>query len=57
MQTGNVLHVEKFETWMKDLPGDQVRALPLLITGKLRADRVRQTSSTPMVVVEDFGYV
>ena len=36
----------KFETWMKDLPGDQVRALPMLITGRLRADRVRQTSST-----------
>ena len=29
---------------MKDLPGDQVRALPMLITGRLRADRVRQTS-------------
>ena len=38
---------------MKDLPGDQVRALPMLITGRLRADRVRQTSSTSMIVVED----
>ena len=36
--------MEKFETGMKDLPGDQVRALPMLITGRLRADRVRQTS-------------
>ena len=29
---------------MKDLPGDQVRALAMLITGRLRADRVHQTS-------------
>ena len=29
---------------MKDLPGDQVRALPMLISGRLRVDRVRQTS-------------
>ena len=29
---------------MKDRPGDQFRALPMLITGRLRADRVRQTS-------------
>ena len=34
---------KSFETGMKDLPGDQVRALPMLITGRLRADRVRQT--------------
>ena len=38
---------------MKDLPGDQFRALPMLITGRLRADRVCQTSSTSMIVVED----
>ena len=37
---------------MKDLPCDQVRALPMLITGRLRADRVRQTSSTSMIVVD-----
>ena len=35
---------------MEDLPGDQVRALPMLITGRLRADRVRQTSSTSIIV-------
>ena len=34
----------KVETEWKDLPGDQVRALPMLIPGRLRADRVRQTS-------------
>ena len=38
---------------MKGLPGDQVRALPMLITGRLRADRVRQTSSTSTIVVDD----
>ena len=41
----NVLHVKSHvTTWMKDPPGDQVRASPMLITGRLRADRVRQTS-------------
>ncbi len=35
---------------MEDLPGDQVRALPMLIPGRLRADRVRQTSSTSIIV-------
>ena len=45
MYTENVLHVKGLVTaCMKDLPGDQVRALPMLITGRLRAGRVRQTS-------------
>ena len=36
--------MESFEIAMNDLPGDQFRAVPMLITGRLRADRVRQTS-------------
>ena len=39
---------------MEDLPGDQVRALPMLIPGRLRADRVRQTSSTSIIVDDWF---
>ena len=31
---------------MKVLLGDQIQAWPMLVTGELRAGRVRQTSST-----------
>ena len=50
--------MELFEIEMKDLPGDQVRALPMLITGRLRADRVRQTSKyfDLLMIGFDVGY-
>ena len=42
--------MELYRTEMKDLPGDQVRAWPMLVTGGLRADPVRRTSK---IVVDD----